>query len=60
MEESINYNVLILGSDANAYYMGRCYYEAYHKKAYMLVNKYLPYTTYSNIINIIHNDKIWE
>lgn len=60
MVESINYNVLILGSDANAYYMGRCYYEAYHKKAYMLVNKYLPYTTYSNIINIVHNDKIWE
>ena len=26
------FKVLILGSDANAYYMARCAYVAYHKK----------------------------
>lgn len=55
-----HYNILILGSDANAYYMARCYHEVYHKKAYILENKPFPYTTYSNIVNIIHNENIWN
>lgn len=56
----MKYNILILGSDANAYYMARCYHEEYHKKAYVLAKEPLPYTKYSNILNIIYNDKIWE
>lgn len=60
MVSNINYNVLILGSDANSYYMARCYHEAHHKKAYLLVKRKFPYTTYSNIVNIIYNDKIWN
>ena len=60
MGKKINYNVLILGSDANAYYMARCYYELYHKKAYILEKQPFPYTTYSSIVDITHNEKIWD
>lgn len=56
----MKYNVLILGSDANAYYMARCYHEVYHQKAYVLAKSPLPYTEYSSILNIIYNNKIWD
>lgn len=56
----MEYNVLILGSDANAYYMARCYHEVYHQKAYVLAKSPLPYTKYSSILNIFYNNKIWE
>lgn len=56
----MKYNVLIIGSDANAYYMARCYHEAYHKKAYVLAKGELPYTKYSNILNIFYDFSIWN
>lgn len=56
----MKFEVLIIGTDANAYYMSRCYHEAYGKKAYILGNKMMPFTTYSNIANIMYNDKIWD
>lgn len=56
----MKYNVLIIGSDANAYYMARCYHEAYHKKAYLIAKNPLPYTKYSNILNISYNQDIWN
>lgn len=56
----MNYNVLIIGSDANAYYMARCYHEAYHKKAYVLAKEPLPYTKYSSILNIFYDSTIWS
>ena len=56
----MEYIVLIIGSDANAYYMARCYHEAYHKKAYVLAKTKLPYTHYSNILNIYYDDTIWN
>ena len=56
----MEYVVLIIGSDANAYYMARCYHEAYHKKAYVLAKSMLPYTQYSNILNIFYDDSIWN
>ena len=31
----MDFEVLILGSDVNAYYMARCVHEAYNKKAYL-------------------------
>ena len=55
----MKYNVLIIGSDANAYYMARCYHEAYHKKADVLANSPLPYTRFSNILNIFYDNNIW-
>ena len=56
----MDFEVLICGSDVNAYYMARCVHEAYNKKAYMLIKDKLAYTTYSKIINHIYNDKIWD
>jgi D-aspartate ligase len=54
------FEILIIGSDVNAYYMARCTHEAYKKKSYMLIKDKLAYTTYSKIINHIYNDKIWD
>ena len=56
----MKYTILIIGSDANAYYMARSYHEVYHKKAFVLAKQPLPYTNYSNILNIYYDDSIWE
>ena len=55
----MDFEILIAGTDANAYYMARCYHEAYNKKAYNIKKKPMIYTTYTNILNVIYNDKIW-
>ena len=55
----MEYVVLIIGSDANAYYMARCYHEEYHQKPYVLAKSMLPYTHYSNILNLSYDDSIW-
>ena len=55
----MDFEVLILGTDANAYYMARCYHEAYNEKAYVLAKSMLPYTHYSNILNLYYDDSIW-
>ena len=55
----MDFEILIIGTDTNAYYLARCYHELYNKKANMLGKKPMIYTKYSNIINIIYNDKIW-
>ena len=56
----MDFKVLIIGTDANAYYMARCYHELYGKKADLLGKSSLPYTAYSNILNIIYNQNIWD
>lgn len=56
----MDFEILIIGSDVNAYYMARCAHECYNKKAYMLIKDKLAYTTYSKIINHIYNNKIWD
>ena len=33
MSFKMDFEVLIIGTDANAYYMARCYHELYGKKA---------------------------
>jgi len=56
----MNFEVLILGSDVNAYYMARCTHEKYGKKAYLLASKKMAFTAYSTILNILYDSKIWE
>ena len=46
----MEFDILIIGTDANAYYMARCYYEKYGKKAALLGHSPLPYTTYTDIL----------
>lgn len=55
----MDFEILIAGTDANAYYMARCYHEAYGKKATLLGKTSMIYTKYTNILNVIYNDKIW-
>ena len=54
------FKVLILGSDANAYYMARCAYEAYHKKAHLIAKDRLAFTKFSNILTIEYHEDLWD
>ena len=56
----MDFIILIIGSDINAYYMARCVHEAYNVKPYMLAHSKMAFTANSNIINIFYNDKIWD
>ena len=56
----MNNPVLILGTDANAYYMARCCYEAYHIKPYVIGTKVLSFTKYSNILNVSYQKEMWN
>ena len=42
--------VLIIGTDINSYYMSRCYHELTGKKADIIGNRAIPYTSISNPI----------
>ena len=50
MENDIK--VLIIGTDINSYYMSRCYHELTGKKADIIGNRAIPYTSISNAIVI--------
>lgn len=52
--------VLIIGTDANAYYMARCFHEAYNKRANLIGKVRMPYTENSDILNIEYDDSIWS
>ncbi len=56
----MNFQVLIIGSDANAYYMARASYEAYRKKAHLIAKNRLAFTKFSNILTIEYHDDLWE
>ena len=55
----MEFDILILGSDANAYYMARCAHEAYNKKAYLIGKDRLAFTKYSNILKIKYEPDLW-
>ncbi len=55
----MDFEILIAGTDANAYYMARCYHEAYNKKANLLGKTPMIYTKYTNILNVIYDENIW-
>lgn len=56
----MDFEVIIIGSDINAYYMARNTYEAYHKKAYLIAKTPMNFTSYSNILNIEYVDNLWD
>lgn len=58
--KNMDFEVLILGTDPNAYYMARCCYEAYQKKPYVIGKNPLPFTTYSSILNVSYCEEMWE
>lgn len=54
-----DFELLILGTDVNAYYLARCYHELYGKKATLLGKSPLNPTAISNILNVIYDGNIW-
>lgn len=56
----MDFEVLILGTDPNAYYMARCCYEAYHKKAYLIGKDRLAFTKFSNILHVSYVSDLWN
>ena len=56
----MDFEVIIVGSDINAYYMARNTYEEYHKKAYVVAKTPMNFTSYSNILNIEYQDNLWD
>lgn len=56
----MDFEVLILGTDPNAYYMARCCYEAFKKKAYLIGKERLAFTKFSNILNVKYVNNLWE
>ena len=56
----MNFEVVILGSDINAYYMARCCHEAYNKKAHLIAKEPMNFTKLSNILTIEYHDNLWD
>lgn len=56
----MDFEILILGTDPNAYYMARCAFEAYHKKAYLIGTKRLAFTKYSDILHVSYEPNMWD
>ena len=54
----MDYTLLIIGADANAYYMARCYHELTGKKAYLIAKNPIWFTDTSKIVNISYNDNL--
>ena len=52
--------ILIIGSDANAYYMARCAHEATGMKAHLLAKDRLAFTKFSNILTIEYDEDLWN
>lgn len=52
--------ILIIGSDANAYYMARCAHEATGAKAHLLAKDRLAFTKFSNILTIEYDEDLWD
>lgn len=56
----MDFNVVILGSDINAYYMARCCYEEYKIKPFLIGKEYMNFTGTSKILNIFYEPNLWD
>lgn len=56
----MEFKILIVGSDINAYYMARCYHELYNRKVDIICKSRMGFTSYSNITNVIIEPNLWE
>ncbi|MBE6138606.1 MAG: carboxylate--amine ligase [Firmicutes bacterium] len=56
----MNFEVVILGSDINAYYMARCCHEAYNKRAHLIAKEPMNFTRLSNILTIEYHPNLWD
>ena len=56
----MNFEVIIIGSDANAYYMARCVHELYNKKVKLIAHKPMSFVNHSNIIEATYDSRLWD
>ena len=56
----MEFTLLVIGADANAYYMARCYHELTNKKAYLIAKNPIWFTETSNIVDIKYNDNLHD
>ena len=56
----MDFEIVIIGSDANAYYMARCAHEAYNKKVRVISKQSMSFTNHSNIIDLTIDSRLWE
>lgn len=56
----MDFEVVIIGSDANAYYMARCAHEIYKKKVKLISVKPMSFTNHSNIIEATYDKRLWD
>ena len=56
----MNFEVVILGSDINAYYMARCCYEEYKIKPFLIAKEFMNFTGTSKILNICYEPNLWD
>lgn len=56
----MDFILLIVGMDANAYYMARCYHEKYGKKAYLIGKNPIWFTSLSSIVEASYFPNIWK
>ena len=56
----MNFTLLIVGADTNAYYMARCYHELTGKKAYSIAKNPIWFTEVSKIVIPHYNDNLRE
>lgn len=54
------FEVLIIGSDINAYYMARNFYEEYGIKCHLIGKIPMPFTTLTKILTIEYEPNIWD
>ena len=56
----MDFEIIIIGSDANAYYMARCAHEAYNRKVRVISKQSMSFTNHSNIIDLTIDSRLWE
>jgi D-aspartate ligase len=56
----MDFILLIIGMDANAYYMARCYHEKYGKKAYLIGKNPIWFASQSNIVIPAYFEDMWK
>ena len=56
----MDFEIIIIGSDANAYYMARCVHELYHKKVKLIARKPMSFVKHSKIIDATYDERLWD
>ena len=56
----MDFEILIIGSDINAYTMARNCHELYHQKVHLIAKEKLGFTNYSSITDIMYEPNLWD